>query len=287
MRRSWIKLVKYSLAGAAIAGMIPLSACNVNVNINGTDDVIDSIADSVIAGMSMDEKISQMIIPAFRTWNEENVTELNAFPELKAALKKHQYGGVILYGSNITGTEQVTRFLNDLQENNRETENASIHIPYLTCVDEEGGIVIRLNSGTRMTGNMAIGATGEAAANAEKTGTVLGEELAAVGFNTDFAPDIDVNNNPANPVIGTRSFSDDPAIVSELGTAYAGGLSKSNVIATYKHFPGHGDTETDSHIGTPSVEKSYEEIKETELVPFENAIESGADMIMTAHITYP
>ncbi|MCR5734523.1 MAG: glycoside hydrolase family 3 C-terminal domain-containing protein, partial [Lachnospiraceae bacterium] len=104
---------------------------------------------------------------------------------------------------------------------------------------------------------------------------------------TDFAPDIDVNNNPANPVIGTRSFSDDPAVVTELGQAYADGLMKSNIIATYKHFPGHGDTETDSHIGTPSVEKTYEEIMETELVPFKNAIENGADMIMTAHITYP
>ncbi|MCR5733104.1 MAG: glycoside hydrolase family 3 protein [Lachnospiraceae bacterium] len=319
MKRSLIKLTRSGLVAAALTGVILLSACAGNVNINGPDNIPENIPDStqenitesitdsipenntdsisvnisenimdnIIAGMSMDEKISQMIIPAFRTWNDENVTDLNAFPELKEALKKHQYGGVILYGSNISGTEQVTRFLNDLQENNRETENTSVHIPYLTCVDEEGGIVIRLNSGTRMTGNMAIGATKDAAENAEKTGTILGEELSAAGFNTDFAPDIDVNNNPANPVIGTRSFSDDPAIVSKLGMAYAAGLSKSNVIATYKHFPGHGDTETDSHIGTPSVEKTYEEIMETELVPFKNAIENGADMIMTAHITYP
>ncbi len=290
MKRSWIKFIKYSLVTAALAGMIALSACNVNVNVNlngSYNDVIDSITDSVIDGMSMDEKISQMIIPAFRTWDEENVTDLNDFPELKEALKKHQYGGIILFGANISGTEQVTRLLDDLQNNNRESENASVHIPYLTAVDEEGGIVIRLNSGTRMTGNMAIGATSDAAENAEKTGEVIGEELAAVGFNTDFAPDIDVNNNPANPVIGTRSFSDDPAVVTELGQAYADGLIKSNIIATYKHFPGHGDTETDSHIGTPSVEKTYEEIMETELVPFKNAIENGADMIMTAHITYP
>ena len=295
MQRSWKKPVKYNLIAMASAGLLLLSACDVNLNTNGTINETDKItagltdseADKIIDEMSMDEKISQMIIPAFRTWNEENVTDLESFPELKEALKKHQYGGVILFGANITGTEQVTRFLDDLQKNNRETGNASVHIPYLTAVDEEGGNVIRLNSGTRMTGNMAIGATEDAVLNAEKTGTVIGEELEAVGFNTDFAPDIDVNNNPSNPVIGTRSFSDDPTLVAELGTAYTTGLKRSNVIATYKHFPGHGDTETDSHIGTPSVEKTYEEIKETELVPFKNAIENGADMIMTAHITYP
>ena len=242
--------------------------------------------DDVIAKMSMDEKISQMIIPAFRTFDGNNVTNINEFPALKEALRKHQYGGVILYAQNISGTEQVTRMLNDLQENNASV-NASVNIPYLTTVDEEGGIVIRLNSGTRMTGNMAIGATNAPESNAETTGDILGEELEAVGFNTDFAPDIDVNNNPENPVIGTRSFSDDPMTVSKLGVAYSKGLQSNNIIPTYKHFPGHGDTKTDSHIGTPSVEKTYDEIKKTELVPFQYAVDHGADMIMTAHITYP
>ena len=139
-----------------------------------------------------------------------------------------------------------------------------------------------------MTGNMAIGATGtNAADNAFNTGKVIGEELKALGFNINFAPDIDVNNNPANPVIGTRSFSDDAKQVAILGTAYSRGLAENQIIATYKHFPGHGDTSTDSHIGTPSVEKTYEQIKETELIPFAEAIRDGADLIMTAHITYP
>ena len=243
--------------------------------------------DRVISKMSMDEKISQMIIPAIRTWNEEAVTDLQAVPELQDALRRHQYGGVILYGGNITGNEQITRLIYELQENNKKTEAVSSHIPYLTPVDEEGGIVLRLTSGTRMTGNMAIGATDDAQSNAEKTGEIIGEELSAAGFNTDFAPVIDVNNNPGNPVIGTRSFSDDPKVVSALGNAYAKGLGKNGVIATFKHYPGHGDTVVDSHIGTPSVEKSYDELLATELVPFKSAIENGADMIMTAHITYP
>ncbi|WP_051192223.1 glycoside hydrolase family 3 protein [Butyrivibrio sp. VCB2001] len=258
-----------------------------NVSANQADEEIDQNLDAVISTMSMDEKISQLIIPAIRTWNDADVTDLSAVPELAGALRNHQYGGIILFAGNITGAEQATRLVYDLQKNNMQIEGTSAHIPYLMPVDEEGGKVIRLNTGTRMTGNMAIGATADATANAELTGMILGEELAAIGFNTDFAPVIDVNNNPANPVIGTRSFSDDPEIVASLGAAYSKGLSGSNIIATYKHFPGHGDTEVDSHIGTPSVEKSYEELLEKELVPFKKVIEDGADMIMTAHITYP
>ncbi len=273
------RLITCAVLGIFLTGSLLMSG----YNSNSTDKKIDKI----ISKMSMDEKISQMIIPAFRTWNEENVTDLSQFPELKKALAKHQYGGVLLYGANITGAEQVTRLLADLQDNNMQIKGVSEHIPYMTPIDGEGGIVIRLNTGTRMTGNMAIGATKASEKNAKTTGKIIGEELAAVGFNVDFAPDIDVNNNPSNPVIGTRSFSDDPEVVAKLGTAYTEGLSQSNIVATYKHFPGHGDTEVDSHIGTPSVEKTYDELLETELVPFKKVIEDGADMIMTAHITYP
>lgn len=273
---------KAVLCGIVILGVVILVFLSINYT-GGSEAEIDRI----IAKMSMDEKISQMIIPAIRSWDDVNVTDLDKAQELKEALRKHQYGGVILFGQNITGTEQVTRLLYDLQENNTGIEGVSAHIPYLTPVDEEGGIVIRLSSGTRMTGNMAIGATENAEENAEKTGEIIGEELAAAGFNTDYAPVIDVNDNPANPVIGTRSFSDDPEVVARLGKAYAKGLNKNNVIATFKHFPGHGDTGVDSHIGTPSVEKTYDEIQKNELIPFKTAIENGADMIMTAHITYP
>lgn len=242
----------------------------------------------ILSSMTLDDKISQMILPAMRTWEGEKVTDLSAFPDLKEALGRHQYGGIILDGSNVTGPGQVTVLVNDLQVNNLENADTSVNIPYFMAADEEGGIVVRLNGGTRMTGSMAIGATSEEAlTNAEKTGQALGKEMAAAGFNVNFAPDIDVNNNAANPVIGTRSFSDDPETVAALGIAWTKGLSGSGVIATYKHFPGHGDTSVDSHIGTPSVEKTYDQIREVELVPFAAAIEDGAEMIMTAHITYP
>ena len=247
-----------------------------------------SQAEQILAEMSLDEKISQMIIPAMRTWNEENVTDLSNVSELAEALRKHQYGGIILYGANIKTTPQTAKLVLELQKNNLQYETSGTHVPYFMPIDEEGGVVTRLTSGTRMTGSMAVGATGEhAEANAEETGKIIGEELASLGFNIDYAPVIDVNNNAANPVIGVRSFSDDPELVARLGIAFAKGLSESNVIATYKHFPGHGDTGVDSHIGTPSVEKTYDEIKAMELVPFQEAVKDGAELIMTAHITYP
>ena len=271
-----------ALQTAALAGETESSAQNTGT----AEEVLEP--EQILASMTMDEKISQMIIPAIRTWDGENVTDLNVVPELQEALKKHQYGGVILFEQNVTGTEQVVRLVSDLQENNLEMEDVSCHIPYLTPVDEEGGIVARLNTGTRMNGSMAIGATGDAARdNAEQTGSIIGEELAATGFNVDFAPVVDVNSNPANPVIGTRSFSDDLETVSELASAYAEGLADNHIIATYKHFPGHGDTGTDSHIGTATVQKTYEELKKSDLVPFQSVIDNGADMIMTAHITLP
>ena len=251
-------------------------------------EVKEASVEGILSAMTLEDKICQMIMPAIRSWEGENLTDLTAAPETAEALRAHQYGGIILYGSNMTEPGQIAGLVQDLQDNNLANENTSVHIPYFMAVDEEGGIVVRFVGGTRMNGSMAIGATGDnAAENAEKTGRVLGEEMAAVGFNVDFAPDIDVNNNAANPVIGTRSFSDDPETVAALGTAWTDGLTDTGVIATYKHFPGHGDTGVDSHIGTPSVEKTYDQIKEVELVPFQAAIEDGADMIMTAHITYP
>ena len=125
----------------------------------------------------------------------------------------------------------------------------------LTAVDQEGGPVARLGHGCQMTGNMALGAIGDPAA-AEQAGRLMGEELSAIGLNYDAAPVLDVNSNPKNPVIGLRSFSDDPALVAELGTALMRGLQAEGVISTLKHFPGHGDTATDSHTGLPRIEKS-------------------------------
>lgn len=251
--------------------------------------------EEILADMSLDEKVSQLIIPAVaeagsndeHRWNGVDVTDLGAAPQLAEALRRHQYGGVALFASNILETEQTCHLTHALQANNAKA-GASFPVPYLICADGEGGVVIRLNMGTRMTGAMAVGATGASAAqNARLSGEILGGELAAVGINVDFAPDADVNVNPANPVIGVRSFGDDPQAVAELACAMGEGIASAGVVPTYKHFPGHGDTETDSHIGTATVPKSLDELRACELVPFAAAVEAGADLVMIAHITCP
>ncbi len=288
-----IKSIIACLLAIVLCAAFALGGMHVNVQAEEKASseepvTVNSSTEEIVAAMSLDEKISQMIIPAFRTWNDTNMTDLNAVPELAEALRKHQYGGVILYAVNITDTAQVTKLTSDLQKNNAQNEDVSVKIPYFTHLDEEGGNKVRISSATRMNGNMGVGATGKnAQGNAFTVGRVIGEELAATGFNVDYAPDADVNNNPLNPVIGTRSFSDDPQAVATLAVKYREGLAQSNIIGTYKHFPGHGDTYVDSHIGTPTVNKTYEQLKQMELVPFKNAIENGADLIMTAHITYP
>ena len=248
--------------------------------------MLDGSVEDIVASMTLQEKISQMIMISCRTWDDDGLTDLDAAPGLAAALRKHPYGGIILFGPNVVGNEQVAQLIEQLQANNRKAATSTV-IPYFMATDQEGGIVTRLSAGTRMTGSMAIGATADAAANAELTGDIIGEELAALGFNVDFAPDADVNSNPANPVIGTRSFSDDPNKVSELASFFAKGLAKHDVIGTYKHFPGHGDSGNDTHIDTATVDKTLDELYEAELVPFRSVIGSGAEMIMTAHITLP
>ena len=248
----------------------------------------DDQIDNIINAMSLDEKISQMIIPSIRTWDNENVQVLSKYPALEAALKAHQYGGISLFGQNISTVEQTGTLVNALQDNNMEATGRSKNIPYLMCVDGEGGVVVRFTMGTRMTGSMAVGATGaNAQTNAFTTGKVLGEEIAALGIAADLAPAVDVNSNPSNPAIGTRSFSDDPTVVGPLGVEFSKGLAASKVIATYKHFPGNGDVATDSHLGLSISEKTEAELEACELMPFRDAIQSGADMIMTAHIMLP
>ena len=133
---------------------------------------------------------------------------------------------------------------------------------------------------------MAVGATGSID-YARKNGEIIGRELSSLGINCNFAPVADVNNNPNNPVIGLRSFSDDPNTVARMSVAMIQGMNAYNIATSAKHFLGHGDTGTDSHTGLPVVDKSLEELENMELIPFRAAMESGTDMFMTAHIVYP
>ena len=260
-----------------------------------------SEVDTIFDSMTLEEKVSQMIIPAIRRWDEDNeaddddrgkdvndestrgepVTELN--DETKKILTDFSFGGVILFSENFVDTEQTVKLIREINEANEEGDNKT---ELFICADEEGGNVARLTSGTAFCGNMALSATQDTD-NIETESQLIAKELSEVGINVDFAPVCDVNNNPSNPVIGVRSFSDDPEVVKENTKHYIKGIHSENIMTSAKHFPGHGNTETDSHTGLPLINLSEEELEKVEFIPFEGCIEEGTDFIMTAHIQYP
>jgi beta-N-acetylhexosaminidase len=233
--------------------------------------------EQLVAGLTLEEKVGQMLMPDFRTWNGEDVVACN--DEISRLIREYHVGGVILFRENVTGTEQTVQLVDQLQK-------AAGAIPLFIAIDQEGGRVVRLQTGTVMPGNMALGAA-RSPENTYKLAKAIGKELNVLGINVNFAPVLDVNNNPDNPVIGIRSFGSDPQLVAEMGTAYIKGLHDAGVAVAAKHFPGHGDTSVDSHLGLPSIPHDLERLEAVELVPFREAVKQGVDMIMTAHVTFP
>ncbi len=203
--------------------------------------------------------------------------------EVERLIADEGIGGVILFAKNIASTRQVAQLTNALQ-------GIALHAsrpPLLISVDQEGGLVARITEGaTVFPSAMAIGATGSAAF-AEQAGAVTARELRAMGIYVNHAPVLDVNTNPDNPIIGVRSFGEDPEEVSRLGVAYLSGLQSNGVVATAKHFPGHGDTEVDSHLALPTIRHDWDRLNTVEMVPFRAAIAAGCDGIMTAHVAVP
>ena len=244
----------------------------------------ESRSAALLRSMTTEEKVSQMIMPSFRWWSGadgklQNLAEIN--DDVAAILERHGFAGVVLFSQNAAENEATAELIDAMQ-----TANARHRTQLLVAVDQEGGGVTRLGQGTAFPGNMALGAANDLTATAAAA-RIIGEELGALGFNFNFAPVVDVNSNPANPVIGTRSFSDDAQIAAKQGAAFMSALMETGVISTLKHFPGHGDTNTNSHTGLPRIDKTYDELKANELVPFAACIDAGAEAIMTAHIEYP
>ena len=245
-------------------------------------------AKAIVEEMTIEQKIGQMLMPDFRQWKMDGEDAVSDFTTMNAEVAQiiddFDLGGVILFAQNVKTTEQTTKLTHDLQQVIANDE--SNDLPLLITVDQEGGIVTRLGTGTSLPGNMALGAT-KNELSSYRAGSVIGKELNSLGINVNFSPSLDVNNNPANPVIGLRSFSSNADLVSKLGIKMINGIQEQGVSGAAKHFPGHGDTATDSHYGLPVVDKSYDELKEIELKPFKAAIENGVDMIMTAHVQLP
>lgn len=228
-----------------------------------------------LAAMTVEEKVGQLLIGGFEG------TEIG--DQATRLVQEYQVGGLILYGRNIAGAGQLVTLTNALKALNGDG------IPLFLSIDQEGGGVDRMPPEVlRTPGAYCVGQTGSVPA-AQSYGDVLAAECAAFGLNLDFAPVLDVWSNPGNTVIGQRAFSADARTVAGLGPAAARRMMDQGVIPAVKHFPGHGDTAVDSHVGLPVVDKSPEELEETELIPFRAAIQSaGTDgqvpAVMVAHI---
>jgi beta-N-acetylhexosaminidase len=250
--------------------------------------------DQLIKRMTLQEKVGQLFVtyaygqtadtadPADVAHNEQELGVQNG----KELIEKYHVGGVIYFAwsNNVANPEQIAGLSNGLQ---RVATSQPSGVPLLISTDQEQGVVTRVGPpATQLPGNMALGA-GRSVPNAFDAAQITGTELRAIGINQDFAPVSDVNVNAQNPVIGVRSFGSDPSLVSDLVSASVDGFRSSNVAATAKHFPGHGDTATDSHYGVPIINHSRAEWERIDAPPFRAAISRGIDTIMTAHIVVP
>ncbi|WP_426350227.1 glycoside hydrolase family 3 N-terminal domain-containing protein [Alloiococcus sp. CFN-8] len=244
----------------------------------------------IIDSMTLEQKITQMLMPDFRQWkgsgdaSEKDMTLLDS--EVADIIDDYDLGGVILLDNNVKETDQTLKLTYDMQKAAMDNKANNGSIPLFIAIDQESWTGYPLEDITALPGNMALGATGSIE-YADETGRVIGSELFALGFNVNLAPVLDINNNPLNPVMGPRSYSSSADLVADLGVEQMNGMQIHNVSAAVKHFPGHGDTAVDSHTGLLVVDKSYEELASLELIPFQAAVDNGVDMVMTAHIAYP
>ncbi len=222
---------------------------------------------------SLEEKLGQLFLVYF----EGPLLS----PALEEMIRDYHVGGLIFYSiaGNIQTLPQVAQLIADAQ--------AQARIPLWMGIDQEGGPVVRITEGvTVFPSAMAVAAAGSLE-KAETMARILGVELKSLGFNLNFAPVVDVNSNPRNPIIGIRAFGSDPKQVADYGLAMLRGYRQAGILCTPKHFPGHGDTSMDSHLGLPRVDRSLEELQTTELYPFQALIRAGAEAIMTAHVVMP
>ncbi len=248
------------------------------------DEAAAAAPESILSSMTTQDKVAQMLMPMLRYYVDEEGCRhgMDVLTEDAAkTLETYGFAGIVLFAQNTADTQKAVKLVDDMQR-----ANAGHPAQLLVGIDQEGGYITRLGQGTQLPGNMALGAAGDAAL-AEKAGAIIGAELKSMGINFDFAPVVDVNSNPANPVIGTRSFSDDAFLAAKLGVGFMKGLQSEGVISTLKHFPGHGDTATDSHTGLPRIDGTLADLKARELVPFQAAGDAGGEAIMTAHIQDP
>lgn len=294
MRRSLTYILSALLTVGLLAGCGGDAPETAEAALPSETTVPTEAPDPIIAmlqEMTLRQKVGQLFIirpdalDASQTQEEideikwEGVTELTA--EIAEMLEEYPVGGIAMFAKNITSPEQITAFNAALQE--------ASDIPLFLAVDEEGGLVARLANHKafdlpKYKSAAAVGAS-EDPDDALEMGSTIGAYLKAYGFNLDFAPVADVNTNPDNPVIGTRAFSNSGEIAAQMASAMAEGLNSQGIIATFKHFPGHGDTAEDSHNGLAVTYRTGRQLANCEILPFLEA--DSNDMIMVGHIAVP
>ena len=234
----------------------------------------EALAESILQNMTLSQKVGQMFTIGFSGTSLTN--------SLSSAIKDYNLGNVIYMGANVSNYSTLSKMSNDIQEVMIKNNGVAAFI----STDQEGGRVARLTSGgTHFISNMAMAATNDFN-NTYLQGEACGSELRHYGINVNFAPVLDVNNNPNNPIIGIRSYSDNPILVAMNGINMIKGLQNAKVMACSKHFPGHGNTSVDSHYGLPTITSTKDELYQTELAPFIASIANGIDSIMTTHIIF-
>ncbi len=259
-------------------------------------DVLDPAArrwvEETLARLSIDEKVGQLVTPTFRSIYTSSDSAI--YDDLRELVREHHVGGVHVFGGRRARPDVLLNptysrttlghplaaasLLNRLQ--------AAAEIPLLVTGDFETGVGFRMAGATNFPRAMAFGAAGDPRL-AFEAGRITAVEARAIGVHVNFAPVVDVNNNPRNPVINTRSFGEDPATVGRLAAAYVEGLAAGGMIAAVKHFPGHGDTDVDSHLALPVIRHPRERLAAVELPPFRAGIAAGAGAVMTAHVALP
>ncbi|PJZ56754.1 beta-glucosidase [Leptospira barantonii] len=270
---------RFSFAFLLLLGFLTVfyyvSSYQQELQADSWDGYLESQAKSIVDKMSPEELTGQVIHVAI----PGKALDQTAEKEIEEILP----GGIILFGMNLGTKQEILKLNFELQKKSMEFSK----LPLLISVDQEGGRVLRVKDGvTQFPGAMALGQS-KNADYAYKVGFVTSYQLRKLGLNFVFAPDLDINNNPDNPVINTRSMGSTPEMVSTAGIGYEKGARVGGAIPTIKHFPGHGDTNVDSHLGLPKIDKTLEELERMELIPFQESIKQGAEVVMSAHIVYP
>ncbi|WP_342572780.1 beta-N-acetylhexosaminidase [Paenibacillus sp. FSL R5-0749] len=227
-----------------------------------------------LSSLTLEEKIGQMILAGVQGTTLDN--------QAKQMIADQKVGGIIFYANNVTTLEGTAKFVQSIKETNQSNP-----VPIFMSVDQEGGKVSRMPENVEsIPSNQKVGQTKDSAL-AETMGELLARQVQLAGFNVDFAPVLDVNSNPKNPVIGDRSFGSSADLVSRMGIAEMKGLRNEGIIPVVKHFPGHGDTSVDSHLDLPVVNKTEKQLAELEWIPFQAAVKEQVEAVMVAHILFP